>query len=68
MTIEISSETCYAHTLAGRPRDDWEPLADHLDKVAESASIFAEAFGAKDWGEMIGRCHDLGKLSEEFQA
>jgi CRISPR-associated endonuclease/helicase Cas3 len=68
MRIGDSSETCYAHTLAGRPPDEWEPLADHLDKVAESASTFAEAFGAKNWGEVIGRSHDLGKLSEEFQA
>jgi len=35
--------------------------------VAQSASIFAEAFGARLWGEVLGRCHDLGKLSDDFQ-
>lgn len=57
----------YAHTLAGRTPDCWEPLADHLDKVAHSAATFADVFGARDWGDVLGRCHDLGKLSDEFQ-
>ncbi len=57
----------YAHTLAERPPADWETLAAHLDKVAHSASAFAEAFGAQRWGEVLGRCHDLGKLSDDFQ-
>ncbi len=62
-----SSAERYAHTLADSPSSDWEPLGAHLDKVAHSASTFAEAFGARQWGEVLGRCHDLGKLSEEFQ-
>lgn len=57
----------FAHTLSGHPPADWEPLAAHLDKVAHSASTFADAFGARSWGEALGRCHDLGKLSDEFQ-
>ena len=57
----------YAHTLADHAPGDWETLAAHLDKVASSASIFAEAFGAQLWGEVLGRCHDLGKLSDDFQ-
>jgi CRISPR-associated endonuclease/helicase Cas3 len=62
-----NSEACYAHTRAGCSPIDWEPLAVHLDNVAESASIYAEAFGARHWGEILGRCHDLGKLSDDFQ-
>ncbi len=58
---------CYAHTRKDHPPADWETLAAHLDKVAHSASIFAEAFGARLWGEVLGRCHDLGKLSDDFQ-
>jgi CRISPR-associated endonuclease/helicase Cas3 len=57
----------FAHTLSSHPPADWEPLAVHLDKVAYSASTFADAFGARSWGEVLGRCHDLGKLSDEFQ-
>jgi CRISPR-associated endonuclease/helicase Cas3 len=63
-----SSAERYAHTLPGRPPADWETLADHLNKVKDSASTFAEAFGARVWGEVLGRCHDLGKFSDEFQA
>jgi hypothetical protein len=48
MTIGISSENCYAHTLVGRHSDEWEPLADYLDKVAESASTL------NDLGRRIG--------------
>ncbi len=62
-----SSAERYAHTLADSPTSEWEPLGTHLDKVANSASTYAEAFGAREWGEVLGRCHDLGKLSEEFQ-
>lgn len=57
----------YAHTLANHAPDDWEMLAAHLDKVANSASTFADAFGARLWGEVLGHCHDLGKLSDDFQ-
>lgn len=56
----------YAHTL-GQEEKHWEPLADHLDKVASSASEFARALGNPAWGAIVGRCHDLGKASKEFQ-
>ena len=62
-----SSAERYAHTLADRSPADWETIDAHLDKVALSASTFANAFGARLWGEVLGRCHDLGKLSEKFQ-
>jgi CRISPR-associated endonuclease/helicase Cas3 len=61
------SEPSYAHSLEGRPCCEWELLAAHLAKVEESASTFAEAFHAKAWGQVLGRCHDLGKLSDKFQ-
>ncbi len=57
----------YAHTLPGRPPFEWEPLNKHLDEVAASAAGFAAAFGAGDWADRLGRCHDLGKGSAEFQ-
>jgi CRISPR-associated endonuclease/helicase Cas3 len=66
MPDELFAER-FAHTLSGHPPADWESLAAHLDKVAHTASTFADAFGARFWGEALGRCHDLGKLSDEFQ-
>jgi CRISPR-associated endonuclease/helicase Cas3 len=60
--------TVYAHTREGFPPSSWDPLSVHLDKVAQSAADFADAFGAPLWGDVLGRCHDLGKLSNEFQS
>jgi len=63
----VSFAERYAHTLPDRPPADWETLDNHLDKVEDSAATFAEVFGARPWGQVLGRCHDLGKLSDEFQ-
>jgi CRISPR-associated endonuclease/helicase Cas3 len=57
----------YAHTRDGFPPSSWEPLSDHLEKVSQSSADFADAFGARPWGDILGRCHDLGKLSHDFQ-
>src|SRR5579863_9511224 len=58
----------YAHTLPNARRDKWEPLDEHLKKVAQLCQRFAAEFGAGEWGWIAGRCHDLGKASDEFQA
>lgn len=50
----------YAHTLAGRPTETWEPLHVHLNRVAALATTFAQAFGVADWGRVAGLSHDLG--------
>ena len=57
----------YAHTREGFPPSSWEPLYVHLDKVSQSSAGFADAFTARAWGDVLGRCHDLGKLSQAFQ-
>jgi hypothetical protein len=56
----------YAHSLPGRPREDWQQLEDHLRNVAETARGFAAAFGAGEWGYLAGLWHDLGKYSPSF--
>lgn len=58
----------YAHTLTGRGETEWELLDAHLGAVASVAERHASAFDAADWGGVLGRCHDLGKASAEFQA
>ena len=40
----------YAHSLEGKAPSDWQPLEEHLKNVAEMARLFADAFGARDWG------------------
>ena len=57
----------FAHSLPGRPSEDWEPLEDHLHAVADLAAKFADKFGAAEWGRAAGLWHDLGKFSAEFQ-
>lgn len=65
----------YAHTLPPpRTRDDWEPLYDHLRRVAEGdacaltgAAAFAAPFGGQEWARLLGWWHDLGKYSAAFQ-
>jgi len=62
------SDEQFAHTLEGTGCDSWELLSTHLEAVAHDTAEMAAAFGAYSWGEIIGRCHDLGKRSSEFQA
>jgi CRISPR-associated endonuclease/helicase Cas3 len=58
----------YAHTLPGQPQAAWETLDAHADNVACKAREFAAAFGAVEWGELLGLWHDLGKFRPEFQS
>src|SRR5579884_1491329 len=60
-----AEQTYYAHSAGadGKP----ELLSDHLAKVSRLAGEFAAAFGASEWGAAVGRWHDLGKYSREFQ-
>jgi CRISPR-associated endonuclease/helicase Cas3 len=53
--------------LPGEPPDKWETLDTHAAAVAKLAREFANAFKAGDWGELLGRWHDLGKSSTAFQ-
>ena len=61
-------EEIFAHSLSGRPESSWERLNDHLQATAELASRHADAFGWARVGDLLGRLHDIGKVSPEFQA
>lgn len=58
----------YAHSLEGRPVEEWQPLDIHLDEVAVRASKSAERFDSADWAWNAGLLHDVGKAADEFQA
>ncbi|MGD0036557.1 MAG: CRISPR-associated endonuclease Cas3'', partial [Bacteroidota bacterium] len=47
----------------------WEKhfLQDHLNSVAKMSGEFASEFGNKDWGEILGYWHDLGKFLPAWQ-
>src|SRR4051812_16616988 len=56
----------YAHSLSGRPIEEWEKLSDHLTAVATLAATFAASFGWAEVARVAGLLHDIGKCSEEF--
>jgi len=49
----------YAHSLPGRPPEEWQPLEEHLINVAELAKSFAESFGAGDWTYLAGLWYEI---------
>lgn len=57
----------YAHSVEGKPPEEWHRLEDHLKGTAELAARFAAKFGCEEWGYLAGLWHDLGKYSREFQ-
>ena len=57
----------YAHSVEGKPVEEWHILEDHLKGTAELAKSFAAEFGCGEWGRLAGRWHDMGKYSEDFQ-
>ncbi|GAA5504952.1 hypothetical protein Rcae01_00391 [Novipirellula caenicola] len=60
----------YAHSLPDEPnRDLWEPLGDHEQTVARLSASFLKRIdaGLAPWGDLLGRWHDIGKYSDDFQ-
>jgi CRISPR-associated endonuclease/helicase Cas3 len=57
----------FAHSLEGRPLEDWQHLEDHLGAVAERAGLYASEFRSTEWGRMAGLWHDFGKAQPGFQ-
>jgi CRISPR-associated endonuclease/helicase Cas3 len=56
----------YAHSLAGRPLDEWQGLEEHLIQTADLAESFASGY-ARGWGRIAGLWHDAGKYRQAFQ-
>ena len=57
----------YAHSLQGRDTRQWQPLAEHLQAVADAAGARGAKFGATNAASLAGLMHDLGKYSLAFQ-
>jgi len=45
-----------------------QSLEDHLNATATMAGVFASAFENRDWGELLGYWHDLGKFHPKWQS
>lgn len=45
-----------------------QTVREHLIGTSKLAGDFAAAFGYKEWGELCGLLHDVGKYSKAFQA
>ncbi len=56
----------YAHSLPGRPVEEWHGLEEHLAQTADLAESFASPF-APGWGRIVGLWHDAGKYRLVFQ-
>ncbi len=63
----MDDKKIFAHSLPGRPREEWQTLVDHLENVAQLAEAYASKFNSSDWAWNAGWLHDLGKVSPEFQ-
>lgn len=60
-------ERIFAHSPA-KGGDEWEPLVDHLTRVAERAARFARPLEVADLARAAALLHDAGKLRRAFQS
>jgi CRISPR-associated endonuclease/helicase Cas3 len=65
--MDVFVKEFYAHSIEGKPSEEWHTLEKHLQGTAELAEKFASEFGCGEWGRLAGLWHDLGKYSEDFQ-
>jgi CRISPR-associated endonuclease/helicase Cas3 len=47
----------YAHSIEGKPVDEWHWLEEHLKGTAKLAKEFASEFGCGEWGYLAGLWH-----------
>jgi CRISPR-associated endonuclease/helicase Cas3 len=67
MSLSEADRAFYAHSLADRERQYWQPLAEHLRAVAKGAGTRGAKFGATNAASLAGLFHDLGKYAPAFQ-
>lgn len=63
--MKENEKVYYAHSK-GSDKRDWEPLLDHLERVAERCEKFANVFGCEGFGRIAGLLHDIGKYTQAF--
>lgn len=58
----------YAHSLPGRPVEEWQLLEEHLENVSKRAAEFARPFDGSRWARLLGYHHDIGKGTLQWQS
>jgi len=61
-------EEYFAHSLPGKPKEEWQLLEEHLENVAKLAAEFARPFDGDNWSWQSGHKHDVGKGTLPWQA
>ena len=68
MVHDTQKECFYAHSREDVLESEWQPLIEHLTRVADYAARFGRDAGVAELAKAAGMIHDLGKYSKEFQA
>ncbi|MEG2456028.1 MAG: CRISPR-associated endonuclease Cas3'', partial [Oscillospiraceae bacterium] len=55
------------YARSGNQSGEWETAAHHLNRAGTLCADFADEFGCREAGEILGKLHDLGKISKSFQ-
>jgi hypothetical protein len=56
----------YAHSLEGRPPEEWQPLYEHLNNVAEMAEILPKTLIAEYLLSGLAFSMNSGRLTRAF--
>ncbi|MCS7060540.1 MAG: CRISPR-associated helicase Cas3' [Anaerolineae bacterium] len=67
ITLTQPTTAYFAHRREGEPREEWQPLIEHLRNTAELAREFGREAQVGDLAYIAGLVHDLGKYSHQFQ-
>ena len=62
----MGQDQVFAHSKSNEPAEHREPLLTHLERAAELARSFADAFDAGGWGYLAGLWHDVGNIAQSF--
>lgn len=58
-------DTYYARSA--NTQGEKETVPHHLNRAAELCQEFLAPLGYEVWGEVLGKFHDFGKYSDQFQ-
>ncbi|MBU0699701.1 hypothetical protein KKE26_00140 [bacterium] len=47
----------FAHSVKGKPVEEWHLLDEHLKETAKLSEDFAAEFGCGEWGNLAGLWH-----------